>query len=240
MRILVTRPRQDAQPLAAELRERGHDVLVAPMLTIEAQAAPADIETTLAQAQAILVTSLNGMRRLSEITTRRDLTIAAVGESTARLARESGFCNIAAAGGTAEQLAALAGARFQPNGGPLVHVSGAVIAGDIGGTLERARLYLSPRRPLSGRGGARPARATLPPALADGHVDAAMFFSPRTARIFAEHVRAAGLERHVARSVAFCLSEAVAEAARLLPWRATPVATETTRESMLALVDASV
>lgn len=162
MRILVTRPRQDAQPLAAELRERGHDVLVAPMLTIEAQAAPADIETTLAQAQAILVTSLNGMRRLSEITTRRDLTIAAVGESTARLARESGFCNIAAAGGTAEQLAALAGARFQPNGGPLVHVSGAVIAGDIGGTLERAGFTY--HRVVLYRAEAAPGLpATLPP-----------------------------------------------------------------------------
>lgn len=94
MRILVTRPRQDAQPLAAELRERGHDVLVAPMLTIEAQAAPADIETTLAQAQAILVTSLNGMRRLSEITTRRDLTIAAVGESTAVSRARAAFATL--------------------------------------------------------------------------------------------------------------------------------------------------
>lgn len=114
-----------------------------------------------------------------------------------------------------------------------------MIAGDIGGTLERAGFTY--HRVVLYRAEAAPGLpGDVASALADGHVDAAMFFSPRTARIFAEHVRAAGLERHVARSVAFCLSEAVAEAARLLPWRATPVATETTRESMLALVDASV
>lgn len=239
MRILVTRPRQDAQPLAAALAERGHEVLVAPMLTIEPLAAPADIDETLDQAQAVLVSSLNGVRRLSEVTPRRDLTLAAVGESTANLARQKGFTDVAAAGGTAPQLAALAIARFRPDAGPLVHLTGEVVAGDIGGTVARAGFTY--RRVALYRAEAAPALAqNVAVALADDAVDAALFFSPRTARIFAELVRAAGLERHLSDSVAFCLSDAVAEAARALPWRATRVSAETTRESMLALVDASV
>lgn len=236
MRILVTRPEEDAQPLEDSLATRGHTVLTAPMLTIRPVPPPDDLDRTLATAQAVLVTSLNGMRCLADFTTRRDLTIAAVGESTARLARAAGFTKVVAAGGTAPRLAALVTTRFIPQAGPLVHVGGRQVAGDIAGVVERAGFTY--RRVILYQ--AEAARALAPEvarALANDAVDAVLFFSPRTARVFAELVTEAGLEGHLAHAIAFCLSAAVAEAASTLPWRTTPVTAETSRDAMLALVD---
>ena len=61
MRILVTRPWDDAREISRKSEERGHRVICAPLLTIEFFDGP---EISLDGVQAILATSANGVRAL--------------------------------------------------------------------------------------------------------------------------------------------------------------------------------
>ncbi len=80
MRVLVTRPEEDASALAAALAARGFDALVEPMLSV----APAPGVTPpldLDGVQALLFTSANGVRALARLTERRDLPAFTVGDA---------------------------------------------------------------------------------------------------------------------------------------------------------------
>ncbi|MBI3710692.1 MAG: uroporphyrinogen-III synthase, partial [Proteobacteria bacterium] len=231
MRILITRPGEDAAPLAAMLRAKGHVVVVAPLLDIQPLR---DATISLDGIQAILLTSANGARALAKADPRRDLPVLAVGEATAAAARAAGFTAVDNAGGDVSDLAALAKTRFDPNKGALLHAAGSVIAGDLGGALAAGGFEL--RRVVIYR--AEPATvlpAAAAAALRDGSLDAALFFSPRTAATFVRLVREAGLEAACRRVVALGLSPAVIEAANGIGWAAT-MAAASPKEA--ALVDA--
>ncbi len=92
MRVLVTRPVEDAGATAARLRELGHELLIAPLLEIRFRDGP---ELSLDGFQAIVATSANGVRALIGRTLRpATLPIFAVGPQTAALAREAGFADV--------------------------------------------------------------------------------------------------------------------------------------------------
>ena len=232
MRLLITRPAEDAAPLAAELERRGHQATLEPMLGIRPQPdAPLDLDG----AQAILLTSANGARALSDRSVGRDLPVFAVGDATARAAREAGFTQVESADGDVEALADLVIKRLDPADGRLVHVAGSAVAGDLAGRLqaggfvvERAVLYA-----------AEPVTA-LSDACRDnlraGAYDGVLFFSPRSARAFARLARMAGCEDACRALTGFFLSEAVADAGDL-PWRARHIAAEPTQAALLAVID---
>ena len=62
MRLLVTRPEPDNERTAAELRARGHEVMLAPMLRVE-PVIDADLGT--GPWAAVLITSANGARAIA-------------------------------------------------------------------------------------------------------------------------------------------------------------------------------
>lgn len=67
-RILVTRPRDDAEALAAELDQRGFPVMIQPMLEIRMlEGPPLDLDGV----QALLFTSANGVRATAARTKAR-------------------------------------------------------------------------------------------------------------------------------------------------------------------------
>lgn len=232
MRLLLTRPRDDAEPLAGELRRAGHAVLIEPMLEIRPlpDAAP-DLDGV----QAVLLTSANGARALAAATARRDLPVRAVGDATARAARRAGFADVVSADGDVAALAGLARARLDPAAGRLLHVAGSAVAGDLAAALtdagfavDRAVLYE-----------ARKAAALSPAcrsALRDGRLDAALFFSPRSAAAFVRLADTAGLADACRRLSALCLSRAVADAAGVVPWRMISVAVRPTQADLLDLL----
>ncbi|MGG2324698.1 uroporphyrinogen-III synthase, partial [Salmonella enterica] len=72
---------------------------------------------------------------------------------------------------------------------------------------------------------------------ADGpRLDAALFFSPRTAALFARLSRREGVADAVAGVRACCLSAAVAAEVRALPWAAVHVSAQPTAESLFELL----
>ena len=87
MRVLITRPREDATPLAAELAALGHETLIEPLLTIVPRR---DAEIDLQDVQALVFTSANGARVFAGLSPRRDLPVYAVGGSTAQAAGGAG------------------------------------------------------------------------------------------------------------------------------------------------------
>jgi uroporphyrinogen-III synthase len=168
------------------LAARGHQVLLAPLLEPRFQEGPLleEVGQTFHNVAGILATSANGVRALSRRTARRDLSIFAVGPQTAGEARRAGFTDVRSADGDAKALAE-ATRRWAPAGASLLHVCAEDAPtslqdrlGQAGFSVQRCALY-------------RIEPAThLPPeiraALQNLALDAVMFFSPRTARIFAQ------------------------------------------------------
>ncbi len=231
MRVLITRPLEDALPLARELAEIGVDSLIEPLLTIDYLGEP----PRLAGVQALLMTSANGVRAFRRLSGERALPLFAVGDATARTAAEENFQNIFSAAGDVAALAELVADKCDPNAGDLLHVAGTRGAGDLGGGLtaagfkyRRAVLYTA-RKSESLTAEARDALRT-------GDLAGVVLYSPRTADTFAELVRAAGLEAACKNIDAFCLSAAVADALSGLAWRKQFVARHPDRPAIADLI----
>ena len=234
-RLLLTRPREDSVALEHVLARHGVDTLIEPMMTIRIDEGA---RLDLSGAQAILLTSANGARALAAADpdrAGRQLPVLAVGCATACAARDAGFDTVTAADGDVDALAALVTARLRPDSGRLVHVAGRVSAGDLAARLrdagfetERVPLYEAVAVPAL----SSPARRALEAQTLAG----VALFSPRTARLFAKLVHESGLDSTVRVLTAFCLSQAVAEAAAILSWQRVSVAAAPRQESLVACV----
>lgn len=227
MHVLVTRPLEDGAEIAARLAELGHRALLAPLLAPHFVAGP---EPDFRDVQAILFTSANGIRALVRRTARRDLPIFAVGPQTAGEARQAGFTDIRNADGDAKKLAEATVRWTTPSKGVLLHVCGEEAPGTLADTLTGSGFTV--RRAVLYRVDAATA---LPPevqqALRDGTLDAAQFFSPRSARIFCD--LAAGLPTR--KLIAFCISPVTARALTL-PFGEVRVAAAPNQAALLALL----
>ncbi len=235
MRVLVTRPREDAAGLAEALTARGCEAVLEPLFHIEFMDTAA---LDLSGVHAFLLTSANGARALSRRDVSRELPVYAVGDATASAAREAGFEQVQSADGGVDQLAELVKDRVPHDAGVLLHVAGSEVAGDLGGTLESAgygyrRAVLYRAVPVKGLTAATVA------ALKEGDIDAVVFFSPRSAETCIELMRKARLVRAARELDALCLSRAVGEAASELTWRDVRVAPRPDQESLLGLIAAA-
>ncbi len=231
-RVLVTRPEQDAAATAARLSDLGHVVIITPLMEIRFMAGPA---LDLTGIQALLVTSANGARALAarQAGSNIPLPVLAVGDATARAARDLGFADVESAGGDVDDLARLAVERLRPGDGALLHVAGSKVAGDLAGMLAKVgytyrRSVLYDARPV----------AVLPQAAQTAIVDGAaavLLYSPRTAALFRDLLLAAGLDGFVENLTAFCLSANVAARAGS-GWRRVVVAVRPTEPSLMDAV----
>jgi uroporphyrinogen-III synthase len=203
MRILVTRPAQDGAEIAAKLAAMGHVALLAPLLEPRFRDGP---EPALDGVQAILATSANGIRALVRRTARRDIPIFAVGPQTTEEARAAGFADVRNADGDSRVLAQAVARWTAPEKGVLLHVCGE----DAPGTLVEdlaARGFIARRAALYAIEAATAISADARHALEQGAMDAVMFFSPVSAKIFFEVC--AGIP--TAALTALCISPATAQ-----------------------------
>jgi uroporphyrinogen-III synthase len=228
-RVLITRPREDAEPLARRLSALGAEPVIEPLIAIHRET---DAPLDLADAAAVALTSANGARTLAAVSFRRDVPVFAVGEATAAAARDAGFGDVRSAAGDVNALATLIMNTLAPAAGWVVHVSGADAAGDLAGRLQeagfRARRVVLYRAMASER--LSEATRTL---LRSGSLAMVLFFSPRTATTFVRLANRDELGPACRSAAAVCLSGAVADAVRVLPWREVRVARVPDQDSLL-------
>jgi uroporphyrinogen-III synthase len=235
--VLVTRPAEDAAPLARRIEALGHRAICEPLLVIRFLA---DAALDLDGVQALAFTSANGVRALIHArpdAPRLGLRVFAVGKATAAVARAAGFGDVVTAGGDVNSLARSVVAELRPDGGAVVHVAGRERAGDLVGALaapgfesRRAVLY------------AADAVESLSPATVDAlradAIDDVVIFSPRTARRFVTLLARAGLAGAAGRLRLVALSHRVVEAAEGPQFAAVAVAARPDQDALLELLDA--
>jgi uroporphyrinogen-III synthase len=229
MRILVTRPLQDGEETSRQLALRGHEALVAPLMTLSFLDGP---EVVLANVQAILATSANGVRALARRTARRDVALFAVGPQTATEAQKLGFQSVKSADGDAQALALAASRWARPGEGVLLHVAG---EGNDGKLAESLPGFTVRREILYAVRGVEKMPATAAAALREGKIEAALFYSPRSAAIFRDCVIKQDLP--VESLIAICISAAAAAALASLPFGDVRVAAKPNQASLLKLLD---
>ncbi len=234
MHLLMTRPDlgPDGDDLESALKDAGHGVVRAPVLAIT----HTRLFPTFDGLQGIVATSSNGLRAVApfpEAALR--LPLYAVGPATAAVGRALGFQRVYEGAGDGHALAALIRAEVDPSAGPLLHLSGDKLALDLAAALKpdgfdvhRAIVYRAE------------AAVELPEeavgALREGRLDGVVLMSPRTARVYAGLVSAAGVAAEAGRLVHFCLSEAVARETTPLAPANVKVAAAPNSQEMLALI----
>jgi len=213
MAVLLTRPHPDNEPSATRLRERGFEVLLAPMLRFEPIAFEDD---PAAQYDAVIVTSSNALRAIApqlQSTGLTGLPLFAVGDHTAATARELGFHKVISAEGDAsalrERVIERARARDLPEDSRLLYLAGADVSRDLAGELRDYGLDVATQTAYR-----MTALSTLPrevcEAFAAGKVQAVLHYSKRSAAAFLQAVRGEGIEISALAVPQCCISGNVA------------------------------
>jgi uroporphyrinogen-III synthase len=202
MRILVTRADDRAGATAERLRAQGHAVLVVPMTRI----VPVDASVPRGPFAGIIVTSARALQLLKsdDLNHLLPLTLYAVGQETARIARMRRFANVVVAGGNSRSLVPLIIGRPQ-HGLPLLYLAGQ----DRKPQLEEA---------LAGAGYSVVAAVIYEAvevkalskdqiaALAQDQMEAVLHYSRRSAEIYCRLMKSSGLEALVMAPKHFCIS----------------------------------
>ncbi len=237
MRVLITRPAEDADALAEAVRARGHEPVIAPLSVIRHEM-PAPPPATPA---ATIFTSRNAVRALQGVHWANDLhplPAYCVGAATAQAAREAGFTHVIGGGGTGALLAEHIAYVHRADTGPLLYLTGDHLAFDMQAALAARGLGVT--RHIVYRSELTPAFAQgVAQAISRGRIDAAILMSPRAATHFARLARESGIAVPAAGLAFFCLSDAVANALGPLGAGTILVASAPSQDALLDLLASS-
>lgn len=237
MRVLVTRPVEDAATTADAVRARGHEPVIAPLSVIRYEAP----EPPAGQPAATIFTSRNAVRALAGVDWVGDLHALpayCVGAATAQAVREAGFTHVIGGGGTGALLAEHIAYTHKAGSGALLYLTGENIAFDMQAALGERNLTVW-RRVVYRSALVAAFPADVVEQLRDGSLEAVMLMSPRVAAHFAQLAQKAGLAPEAARLTCFCLSEPVARALSPLGASNIRIAAKPTYDALLELLGPS-
>ncbi len=202
MKLIVTRPEEDAGSVAAKLAKLGHDAVMLPLLKIVPRA---QIHIPAQNWQAICITSANAPRACPATPTLRKVPTLAVGPQSMHAALQNGYEPVSAHGGDVMGLRNYITSHLQAKAGPILYLSGAETSGDLAGklrdqdfTVHREIVY-----------------DAVPVVHADmarqlGDADGILLYSPRTTRLWLHAVRDSHLFGRITTLHHYCLSPNVA------------------------------
>lgn len=209
MRLLITRPEPDNERTAALLRQRGHEVVLAPLLHMEA------VQINLGDGPwvALVITSINAARTIArhpQFGRLKKLPVFAIGGRSAEAARGAGFANVVSAGGDARDLVRVISERLPHTDLPLLYLAGEDRATDIAADLAPQGLVVHTVDIY------RAAKATsFSPdshaALAAGTIGGVLHFSRRSVETYLDCAGAGDLLAAALVPAHYCLSQQVAE-----------------------------
>ncbi len=227
MRIILTRPVEDAAPLATKLRAVGHVPIVTPLLKIEARP---DVLIPAKRYQAICLTSANAIRVLGNIDAIQDVPLFAVGQQSEQMAKVKGFEHVSAHGGHVIGLHKFLTGHLDLNAGPVLYLSGSETSGDMQGLLQSSGFEVD--RIIT--------YDAVKSSLADykteiESAEAVLLYSPRTAKLWASEIESLKLTQAAMRIKHICLSANVA--ANLPQSWPRAIAAAPREQDLLALLD---
>jgi uroporphyrinogen-III synthase len=227
MRIILTRPVEDAAALAEKLRALGHIPTITPLLKIEARP---NASVPSKRYQAICLTSANAVRVMSDIRLIQDIPLFAVGQQSEKMAKDKGFAQVSAHGGDVIGLHKFIVGHLKPKDGPLLYLSGAETSGDMQGRLQSSGFEVD--RIIT--------YDAVKSSLAEfsneiERAEAVLLYSPRTAKLWASEIETLKLTQTANRIRHICLSANVA--ANLPQSWPSAIAATPTDSALLALLD---
>lgn len=233
MRLLVTRPKPDNERTAAALRANGHDVMLAPMLRIEAVP---NVDFGAPPWSGVLLTSANGARALAEHprpSELRALPVLAVGRASADVARAAGFADVTSADGDADDLVRLAAARFAGSRHALLYPAGEDRSRDLAGALSAQGVVV--HTVVAYRAVVASEFAVeVRNALAQGRIDGVLHFSRRSVDSYLLCGRA--IQNEALAPMHYCLSERAAEPLRVAGAARIAVSAQPDEASLIARI----
>jgi len=236
MRLLVTRPEPDGERTAAALRARGHDVVLAALLEIEAIA---DAQIGSGPWSAVIVTSANAVRAIEAHPRRAELLalrLFAVGRRTEAAARAAGFEDVIVGGGNAQELARSIGQSVHTSRAPLLYLAGEDRSRDLAGDLAAYGLLVRTVVVYrASKAGGLP--ADVAPALTAGTIDGVLHFSRRSAEAYLDGARAAAVLEPALKPSHYCLSAQVAAPLQAAGARNVLIAPHPEESALLALME---
>lgn len=234
MLILVTRPEPDNRVTATKLHALGHEVLLAPMLRFETL--PFDIDSE--DYAGIVVSSANALRAISldaALPQLLPLPLYAVGDHTADVARGLGFRDVHSADGDARALADLVASSVVQGGAPLLYLAAEIVSVDLAAQLSKSGIATVTKTVYRMNPVAAFPRPVVD-AFGDADIAAVLHFSQRSALVFVQASRAAGLEVSALGVPQLCISSHVAQALREAGASQAAVAAAPTEDAVLALL----
>jgi uroporphyrinogen-III synthase len=227
MKLLVTRPIEDAQLLAEKLEGLGHEAIIVPLLEIVPRS---DVVLPDINFQAVCVSSANGLIAKADLSVFHHIAFFAIGPQSALEARRQGFDHVHDKGGNVEGLVQVICKSLKPENGPILYLSGSETTGDLEGKLKNHGFSVSRIIVYD----------ALPRAVAElsgliTGADGVLLYSPRTTKLWVAQVLAHGLDERVQNLKHFCLS---ANVAANLPQAWVKYISQTPNENgMLTLLD---
>jgi uroporphyrinogen-III synthase len=179
--LLLTRPLEASHRFARLMQDRVGarvQVCVSPLIEIR----PLVQRVEFGDARGLIITSANGLKVISALTSHRDLPLFCVGQSTADLAQTLGW-RVQTVGQDAKSL--IDTLAQTPATDPLLHIRGIHSRGDVAANLTR--LGLSTTELIAYDQVALGLSAEAKHLLTKSNIVIAPFFSPRTVKQFAKH-----------------------------------------------------
>ncbi|MBA4749735.1 MAG: uroporphyrinogen-III synthase [Alphaproteobacteria bacterium] len=210
--VLITRPLEEAAPLASALEAKGHRVILNPLLTIEA--CPLPVCSSLPKAW--ILTSKQALDALTQLDPERERPVFTVGDGTAAACQTAGF-EAFEGGGDGARLVEFIMSHNLPGSAPYLHLSGEDIRVDMATRLQsegiacvRAVVYRARPNPVM--------TPDLKTALTQQTLTHAPFYSLRTAQIFISLLKETPLFT-LKEVCLLALSKAILEELACFEWR---------------------
>jgi uroporphyrinogen-III synthase len=235
MKLLITRPADDARRQAAPFEALGHETVIRPLMEV---VYPRLTPLRLNGVQALIATSRNALRGLSRngsFEAAQRLPVYCVGEGTAGLARELGFGRVIAGKGAAKDLIPVITYSTSPDTGALLYLTGHRLAFDLEKPLKDKGFAVPRVIVYETREADKPALEAFAETLRAG-VDGVVLMSPRTSEICVKAIRQFKLEREAAATTCYCYSGAVARPMREIDGIKIAIACSPTETDLMELI----
>ena len=233
--LLITRPQEDASKLARLVKFKGFEPVVEPLLN------PIYIEDLILmppKVQVVIVTSKHALRAIelsNQLGMFQNVPFLCVGDKTTEHAQAMGLQTLSAELENVDRLIAWVKENIVPEVGPLMYLHGDVITKDLKAELGKTGFFVHDQKTYEMNEAQTFSQKTMD--LIKRQVfHGIAFFSPRTGRIFVNISSNFGMHDYLSVVNALCLSQAIANEVKTIPWKSIRIAKSPKEEGFLELL----